>query len=132
MKLAKMTLEELSTLNLQKLISKILKESEERLIWDFIQESCWAYPVADKAIILIYEGGSILIVDAYRDCLEFNGDVGIILESKDAIAKAFSTEIASRYLELKQLKKEADEQRLIEAKNAQELKEYERLKQIYG
>jgi hypothetical protein len=132
MKLTKMTSEELSTLNLQELISKILKESEERLFWDFIQGSCWAYSVADKAIILIYESGSILVVDAYENCLNFSGDVRIILESKDAIAKAFSAEIASRYLELKRLREKADEQRLIAARNAQELQEYERLKQIYG
>jgi hypothetical protein len=132
MKLTKMTSKELSTLNLQELISKILEESEERLIKKSLQESCWAYSVADEAIILIYESGSILIVDAYGNRLEFDGDVGIILESKDAISKAFSTEIASRYLELKQLKQEADEQRLIAARNAQELQEYERLKQKFG
>jgi ATP-dependent protease HslVU (ClpYQ) peptidase subunit len=132
MKLTRMTSEELNTLNLQELISKILEESEERLIKDFLQESCWAYSVANEAIILIYESGSILVIDAYGDQLEFDGDVGIILESKDAIAKAFSAEIASRYLELKQLKQEADEQRSIAARNAQELREYERLKQIFG
>jgi hypothetical protein len=132
MKLTRMTSEELNTLNLQELISKILEESEKRLIKDFLQESCWVYSVADEAIILIYESGSILVVDAYGDQLEFDGDVGIILESKDAIAKAFSADIASRYFELKRLREETDEQQLIAARNARELKEYERLKQIFG
>jgi hypothetical protein len=133
MKLTRMTAEELNTLNLQELISKILEESEERLIKDFLQESCWAYPVAEEAIILIYESGSILIAEVYFDRLvAFSADVELILKSKDAISKAFSTEIASRYLELKRLREEADEQRLIAARNAQELQEYERLKQKFG
>lgn len=133
-----LTPKELYAIDLHELKRRIINETKARLISDEdlseLQngQQCLVFIVDyDELMILIYEDGSIAIVYAMESCLN-GGYLEEILRSDDAIAKAFSPEIADYYKKLKEEDRIASTRESQLYAEAKERAEYARLKQKFG